>query len=72
MLIPYTKCKEKDLRHIDKIFRTDKDIEKILDYVDNLVLKKQFGFSQETITTFRNIWKKLASRRHERKQSTSS
>jgi len=71
MLIPYTKCSKKNLKYIDEIFRTDKDIEKILDYVDDIVLKNHFGFSDQTITTFRRIWKKLASRRHERKKSNS-
>ena len=70
MLIPYTKIDKKDLKYIDKILRTEKDIEKILDYVDDLVLKNHFGFSEQTIVTFRRIWKKLACRRHERKKST--
>jgi len=71
ILIPYTKCKERDLKYIDKIFRTEKNIEKILDYVDDIVLKKHFKLSDETVTTFRKIWKKLAARRHERKKSNS-
>lgn len=72
MLIPYVKCKKSDLEHIDKLFRSDKNIENIMDYVDDIVLKQKFGFSDQTITTFRDIWKKLASKRLDRKKSLQS
>ena len=70
MLIPYTKCKKRDLLHIEKLFRADSEIEEILDYVDDIVLKQKFDFSDQTIGTFRDIWKKLALKRLNKKKLT--
>ena len=68
MLVPYTKCKKRDLLHIEKLFRADSEIEEILDYVDDIVLKQKFDFSDQTIGTFRDIWKKLALKRLNKKK----
>jgi len=47
------------------MYKESKPIESILDYVDEEV-RNRIGISEETTKTFRNIWKKLSSRRLQR------
>ena len=53
------------VQEIDKMYKESKPIESILDYVDEEV-RNHIGISEETTKTFRNIWKKLSSRRLQR------
>ncbi|KEP28205.1 N-6 DNA methylase [Bacillus zhangzhouensis] len=52
---------------IDRTIRAKKDIEPILDEIDQLVLRDHLGIEEETILSFRIIWKKLMNRRLSRK-----
>ena len=65
ILFPYFKCRKSQLQEIDKMYKESKPIESILDYVDEEV-RNHIGISEETTKTFRNIWKKLSSRRLQR------
>ncbi|MNP54293.1 hypothetical protein D3C76_1488370 [compost metagenome] len=53
---------------IDKAIREMNDIEPVLDEVDLKVLHEFIGIDKETIRKFRAIWKKLMSRRLNRKK----
>jgi len=55
-----------DLKQIDKLIR-ERKIEKVLDIVDNVLLVEQLGYSVQEVKLFRDIWKKLSSRRCNRK-----
>ena len=55
-----------DFDEIDRLMR-EKEINKILDIIDRAILIEQYGFSKEETILFRNIWKKLSSRRINRK-----
>lgn len=72
ILIPYKKIAPKYLQKIDSMFRQNREIEPILDYVDEILLKKHLGLTSKSISNYRGIWKTLANRRHERKRSISS
>lgn len=61
--IPYYKINERSFLKLDSMFRTDTDINKILDYTDSLILKNKLGLSDITIKELRSIWKKLLNRR---------
>jgi adenine-specific DNA-methyltransferase len=67
ILIPYQKCEKKHLTKIDEMMRDNVDVEKILDYVDKVILLDNLGLSKNTVDTFRSIWRKLSNRRHARK-----
>jgi len=51
------------IKKIDKIIRDTKDIELVLDIVDNEILINYLGISESVCKDFRNIWKKMQSRR---------
>jgi adenine-specific DNA-methyltransferase len=55
-----------DLKTIDALMR-DREIERVLDIVDDLLLVKHHGFSKDQVRILRNIWKKLSNRRIGRK-----
>ena len=65
--VPYVKLSSKNFKLIDKLFRERKSLDEILDMVDNIILKDQLQFSQSEITSLRKIWKKLSSRRTNRR-----
>ena len=64
--IPALKDISVDSKKIDQLLRK-RNIEKILDMVDEELLIKQHKFSNEDVRTLRGIWKKLSQRRHYRK-----
>lgn len=59
------------LGKIDRVIRDNINIEQVLDEVDRRVLHEFIGIDEETIKTFRLIWKKLMNRRLNRKKSSS-
>ena len=61
--IPYNERNDKILPKIDLMIREKVDINKILEYTDDFVLKKGFGFTDSEIKLANNIWKKLLKRR---------
>ncbi len=63
VLIPYNEQNNKILPKIDTMIRDKVDIEEILKYTDEIVLKEGFGFSDSEIKIANNIWKKLLKRR---------
>ncbi len=56
-----------DFDEIDKLIRK-REIEKVLDIIDEALLIEQHGFSKNEVTMLRNIWKKLSLRRINRKK----
>ena len=70
ILIPYKKIASKHLQKIDSMFRKNKEIEPILDYVDDILLKEHLDLSTKSISKFRSIQETLVARRLKRKRST--
>lgn len=60
-------AEELDLIYIDELMRAGK-ITDVLDYTDNILLKKHLSLSDKEIHTLRNIWEKMSNRRIERKK----
>lgn len=65
--IPTLMAKELDFDFIDSLIRAD-EVERALDYVDGITLKKGLGLSNVDIQTLRGIWQKLSARRLGRKE----
>ena len=63
ILIPYNENNDKIFAKIDTMMRNKTDIDEILRYTDDIILKKGFGFSDADIKIVNNIWKKLLNRR---------
>ncbi|WIW71478.1 class I SAM-dependent methyltransferase [Anaerosinus gibii] len=56
-----------DFNEIDTLIRK-REIEKVLDIVDEALLIKHHGFSRDEVEQMRGIWKKLSQRRANRKK----
>nr|MDD3720428.1 class I SAM-dependent methyltransferase [Candidatus Gracilibacteria bacterium] len=67
ILLPYNESNSELLDTLDIMIREKRNIEEILDYSDNIILKKGYGFTDKEIKTFRRIWKRLSGRRLGRK-----
>ena len=67
ILIPYKKISQKELKKIDLLFREEKNINQILDYVDEILLKKHLKLSDSTVKNFRSIREDLANKRMRRR-----
>lgn len=65
--IPYFECDKTMLRIMDNLVRKKEPIEKVLNITDKLLLKERLNLSNTEIMILRNIWKKLSSRRMNRK-----
>lgn len=65
-LIPQIEIDKYSYSKIDSLIRR-KDIEKVLDITDDLILSKGIGLSDKDISSLRKIWKKLRDRRLGRK-----
>lgn len=63
--IPFFKKIDVDFKEIDHYIRK-REIEKVLDIIDEELLIKQHGFTKEEVISMRMIWKKLSRRRTER------
>lgn len=67
ILIPSFDNLSIDFDKVDSLIRK-KEIEKVLDVVDEALLIKYHGFSQKEVDQLRGIWKKLSQRRNNRKK----
>lgn len=67
ILIPYHFDNAKLFETVDKMMREKKNIDDIIKITDKLILKDIFNFTEEEISLANNIWKKLSSRRINRK-----
>jgi len=63
VLLPYHIANASLLQEIDKLIRNKTDIEDVLKFTNQIILKEHFGFSQTEIDMAHRIWKKLSSRR---------
>lgn len=68
ILIPYKEENTEMIETLDKMLREKKSIDEILEYSDEMILKKGFGFSNREIKLANSIWKKLSGRRLNRKR----
>ena len=67
ILLPYKEEHAKLIETLDDMFRKKISIDEILQYSDNIILKKGYGFSNNDIKIANRIWKKLSGRRLNRK-----
>ncbi|MBI4971452.1 MAG: class I SAM-dependent methyltransferase, partial [Candidatus Omnitrophica bacterium] len=65
--LPLINVPKNFLKELDKEFRKAKDIDAVLQKTDDLLLRKAMRLSVNEIQMLRAIWKKLSSRRIERK-----
>lgn len=72
ILIPYKKIAAKHLQKIDSMFRKNREIDPVLDYVDDILLKDHLNLSSKSILEFRTIQKTLTKRRLNRRQYNKS
>ena len=64
--IPMKFADKLDLNYIDQLMR-NKQVEKVLDYTDKILLSEGLGLTNKEIGILRNIWDKLVNRRLYRK-----
>ena len=64
--IPVLKKISLDFKKIDELIRKG-EIEAVLDIMDNQLLIKQHGFSEQEVEMLKGIWRKLSERRNKRK-----
>lgn len=64
--IPMKGSEDLDIKFIDKKMRQGK-IYDVLQYTDEILLKKNLGMCDDDIITLRNIWEKMSNRRINRK-----
>lgn len=63
ILLPYKDANADFIVEIDEMMRKKNDVNKLLAYTNNLILKDGFGLSKNEIKLADNIWKKLSKRR---------
>lgn len=63
IVLPYSDKHFGLLEEIDSHLRDKKNIQEILKITDDIILKKEFGFSTKEIKTANGIWSKLSQRR---------
>jgi adenine-specific DNA methylase len=68
ILLPYKEEHAEIINNLDQMFREKKNIDEILAYSDEIILKRGFGFSDKEIKLANSIWKKLSGRRLNRKR----
>jgi adenine-specific DNA methylase len=61
--IPYDERNADLLDEIDKVLREDKNIDEIIEYTDEIILKERAGLSESDIETANRAWEKLRDRR---------
>lgn len=65
--IPFFEGVDIDFNKVDELVRK-REIEMVLDIVDEALLIKHHGFTKDEVKQLRNIWKKLSNRRQNRKK----
>ena len=63
ILLPYKVANANFIVDIDEMMRKKNDVNKLLEYTNNLILRDGYGLSKSEIKVADNIWKKLSSRR---------
>lgn len=63
--IPYYNFNKSEIKEIHQLSKTD-NIEKVIEYVDKIVLENYLGLDDSQITNIRNSWNTLNSRRLDR------
>jgi adenine-specific DNA methylase len=63
ILLPYKNVNADFIVEIDEMMREKSDVNKILEFTNNLILKDGYGLSKNEIKLADNIWKKLSKRR---------
>ncbi len=63
ILLPYKNDNADFIGDIDEMMRGKNDVNKLLAYTNNLILKDGYGLSENEIKLADNIWKKLSKRR---------
>lgn len=63
ILLPYKDTNAHCIDEIDEMMRKKDDINKILEFTNNLILKNGYGLSKTEINIADNIWRKLSHRR---------
>ena len=68
ILLPYHTDNGTLIEKIDKLMRDKTDIEQILEVTNEIILKDHYGLTDKEISIAHQIWKKLSSRRLNRKR----
>lgn len=63
IFLPYKDANADLIVEIDEMMRKKNDVNKLLTYTNNSILKDGYGFSKAEIKLADNIWKKLSNRR---------
>jgi len=63
VLLPYLQDNKKLLPKIDKLIRSNTNIEDVLAMTNQIILKKHFKLTKKEIAMAHSIWKKLSLRR---------
>jgi adenine-specific DNA methylase len=63
ILLPYKNVNADFIVEIDEMMRKKSDVNKLLAFTNNLILKDGYGLSKNEIKLADNIWKKLSKRR---------
>jgi adenine-specific DNA methylase len=66
ILIPYDEKNADLLQKIDRMMRSGKNIDDILEYTDKKILIDRYNLSEKDVDLAKNIWKKLLNRRMKR------
>lgn len=66
ILLPYNEENATILSRLDEMLKEKKDIDTILKFSDEIVLKEGYGFSKSDVRLANGIWKKLLNRRKNR------
>jgi len=63
ILLPYNTANQDLLPTIDKLIRNKTDINEVLKFTNQIILKEHFGLTNDEIMLSDSIWKKLSGRR---------
>ncbi|MFW5755558.1 MAG: hypothetical protein ACOCWK_03075 [Tangfeifania sp.] len=63
ILLPYHEKNAELLYEIDELIRKNTQIEELLKFTNQVILKERFGFNDTDTNLAHSIWKKLSSRR---------
>lgn len=63
ILLPYKNVNADFIVEIDEMMRKKSDVNKLLEFTNNLILRDGCGLSKNEIKLADNIWKKLSKRR---------
>lgn len=61
--LPYKDSNEQIFDEIDRMLRSNKTADEILDFTDDIVLHQGYGFTKKEVTLMRSVWHKIIGRR---------